>query len=157
MFWRTSRAECQRGFGEGNKQAFKAIIDSGKVPGILAYQQEKAIAWCSIAPREDYPVLARSPTLRPVDNKPVWSIICFFISKNYRRQGLTEIMIKAAIDYAKNNGADIVEAYPLRAEISKEFPYERYMGVLPTFQRLGFEEVLSRSERRPILRYYIKK
>jgi GNAT superfamily N-acetyltransferase len=157
MYWRTSRVECQRDFGEGNKRAFKALIESGKVPGILAYREGKAIAWCSIAPREDYPVLGRSPTLRPVDEKPVWSIICFFVSKSYRRQGMTEIMIEAAIDYAKDTGANIVEAYPLRAEISKEFPFERYMGVLPTFIRLGFEEVLSRSERRPILRYFIQR
>jgi hypothetical protein len=68
MYWRTSRAECQKGFGDGNKHAFKAIIESGKVPGILAYRQGKAIAWCSIAPREDYPVLGRSPTLKPVDD-----------------------------------------------------------------------------------------
>ena len=69
---------------------------------------------------------------------------------------MTEILINAAIDYAKNNGAEIVEAYPLRVEASKKFPFERYMGVLPTFERLGFAEVLSRSERRPILRYYIR-
>ena len=157
MYWRTNRAECQRNFGEGNKLAFKAIVDSGKVPGILAYHYGRAIAWCSIAPREDYPVLGRSPTLKPVDERPVWSIICFFISKSYRRQGMTEIMINAAIDYAQRNGAEIVEAYPLRTEACKEFPFERYMGVLPTFERLGFVEVLSRSQRRPILRYYLSK
>jgi GNAT superfamily N-acetyltransferase len=156
MYWRTIRAECQKGFGKGNQQAFKAILESGKVLGILAYQQKKAVAWCSIAPRDDYPVLSRSPTLKPVDDRPVWSIICFFVSKSYRRQGMTEILITATIDYAKIKGAEIVEAYPLRAEISKEFPFERYMGVLPTFEQLGFEEDLSRSERRPILRFYIE-
>ncbi len=102
-------------------------------------------------------MLGRSPTLKPVDDKPVWSIICFFVSKSYRHKGMTEIMIKESIDYAKDKGAKIIEAYPLRAEISKEFPFERYMGVLPTFERLGFEEILSRSERRPILRYYIQR
>jgi hypothetical protein len=69
---------------------------------------------------------------------------------------MTEILIQAAIDYAKSKGAEIVEAYPLRAEVSRKFPFERYMGVLPTFERLGFVEVLSRSERRPTLRYYIQ-
>ena len=156
MYWRTSRAECQKGFGAGNKQAFKAIIEGGKIPGILAYWHGRAIAWCSIAPREDYPVLGRSPTLKPVDDRAVWSIICFFVSKSYRRQGMTEILIQAAIDYAKRKGAEIVEAYPLRSEASRKFPFERYMGVLPTFEQLGFVEVLSRSERRPILRYYIQ-
>jgi hypothetical protein len=69
---------------------------------------------------------------------------------------MTEILIKAAIDYAKGQGAKIIEAYPLREEASQNFPFERYMGVLPTFERLGFVEALSRSERRPILRYLIQ-
>jgi hypothetical protein len=155
MYWRTSRAECQKSFGERNKRAFKAIIASGNIPGILAYHNGRAVAWCSIAPRQDYPVLGRSPTLKPVDDQPVWSIVCFFVSKPYRRKGMNEILIRGSIDYAKTNDARIVEAYPLREEASKQFPFERYMGVLTTFERLGFIEVLSRSKRRPILRFYI--
>jgi GNAT superfamily N-acetyltransferase len=156
MYWRTSRAECQRGFGEGNKRAFRAIIESGKVPGILAYDSGRPIAWCSIAPREDYPVLDRSRTLKRVDDEPVWSIACFFVSKGYRRRGITEVLIGAAIDYARRQGAEIVEAYPLRTQITKMLPYERYMGIQSTFERVGFKEVAMRSERRPILRYYIR-
>jgi GNAT superfamily N-acetyltransferase len=157
MYWRTTRHACQRGFGEGNKQAFKAIVDTGKVPGILAYHQGRVVAWCSIAPREDYPTLARSPTLKRVDDQPVWSIACFFVSKNFRRAGMTEILIRAAIDFAKSRGAEIIEAYPLRTEITKMLPYERYMGIQSTFARAGFVEELSRSQRRPIMRYAIRK
>jgi len=156
MYWRTKRAECQRGFGEGNKQAFKSIVESGRVPGILAYYEGRAVGWCSIAPREDYPVLERSPTLKRVDEQPVWSIACFFVSKPYRRMGLTEALIAAAIEYAAAQGAEIVEAYPLRTEITKLLPYERYMGIQSTFERAGFQKVEQRSERRPILRYYFK-
>jgi len=155
MYWRTSRAECQRGFGEGNKRAFRTIIEGGKVPRILAYDQGRAVAWCSIAPREDYPVLDRSRTLKRVDDKPVWSIVCFFVTKGYRRRGITEVLIRAAIDHAQHHGGEIVEAYPLRTQITKMLPYERYMGIQSTFERLGFKEVASRSERRPILRYDI--
>jgi GNAT superfamily N-acetyltransferase len=155
MYWRTTRAECQRGYGEGNKQAFKAILESGKIPGILAYDRGQPVAWCSIAPRQDYPTLERSPTLKRVDDRPVWSIACFFVSRAYRRQGMTEALIRAAIEYARAQGAEIIEAYPLRTEITKMLPYERYMGIQSTFERLGFVEVASRSERRPILRYYI--
>jgi len=156
MYWRTRRVDCQRGFGEGNKQAFKSIVESGKVPGILAYHDGRAVGWCSIARREDYPVLDRSPTLKRVDERPVWSIACFFVSKPYRRRGLTEALITAAIEYAEGQGAKIVEAYPLRTEITKLLPYERYMGVQSTFERMGFVREEQRSNRRPIMRYYIK-
>ena len=155
MYWRTTRAECQKSYGEGNKQAFKSILENGKVPGILAYQGGRAIAWCSIAPREDYPTLDRSPTLKRIDDQPVWSIACFFVSKGCRREGLTELLIQAAIEYARTQGVEIIEAYPLRTEITKLLPYERYMGIQSTFERAGFVEVARRSERRPIMRCYI--
>lgn len=154
MYWRTKRADCQRGFGEGNRRALRAIVESGKVPGILAYHRGQAVAWCSVAPREDFPVLERSRTLKRVDDQPVWSITCFFVSQPYRREGMTELLIVAAIEYATSQGARIVEAYPLRTEITKLLPYERYMGIESTYRRMGFTEVARRSARRPIMRYY---
>jgi len=156
MYWRTKREECQRQFGEGNKRALQQIIESGKVPGLLLYWQGRPIAWCSVAPREDFPVLDRSPTLKRVDDEPVWSIVCFFVSKPYRRQNLTTILIKAAIAYAKDKGAKIIEAYPLILESTKYPHFETYMGVRSTFEKAGFKEVASRSKRRPIMRYYVQ-
>lgn len=155
MYWRIKREDCHRQFGEGNKLAFKQIVDSGQVPGFLAYIDEQPVAWCSIAPREHFTVLDRSPTLKRVDDQPVWSLVCFFISKPYRRSGLTGILIQAAIEYAASQGAKIVEAYPLRTEITKLLPYERFMGIESTFKRAGFQVVAQRSDRRPIMRYDI--
>jgi GNAT superfamily N-acetyltransferase len=155
MYWRIRRADCQRQYGAGNKQALKALVESGQVPGILAYVNGKPIGWCAIAPRAATPVLDRSHTLKPVDDEPVWSITCFFVSKPYRQQGLTERLIEAAIVYAGERGAQIVEAYPLLNEITKLLPYERYMGIQSTFERVGFKEIARRTDRRPILRYII--
>jgi GNAT superfamily N-acetyltransferase len=138
----------------GNKMAFKSIVVSGKVPGILTYQDELPIGWCSIAPREEFSVLDRSPTLKRIDETPVWSIVCFFVSKAYRRQGLTGILIQAAIDHARGHGAKIIEAYPLRTEITKLLPYERFMGIESTFEGAGFKVITRRSDRRPVMRYY---
>jgi GNAT superfamily N-acetyltransferase len=156
MYWRIRRADCQRQYGEGNKRAFQAIVESGQVPGILAYLNGKPIGWCAIAPREATPTLDRSHTLKRIDAQPVWSITCFFVSKPYRQQGLTERLIEAAIAYAKTQGAQTVEAYPLLSEITKLLPYERYMGIQSTFERVGFKEVARRTDRRPIMRYVIQ-
>lgn len=155
MYWRTTRAAFQRGYGESNRQVFKAIVESGKVPGILAYHEGRAVGWCSIAPREEYPALERSRTLKRVDDKPVWSIVCFFVSESYRRRGLMEALLRAAIAYAGAHSAEIVEAYPLRTTITKMLPYERYMGIESTFERVGFQLVAQRSERRGMMRYHI--
>lgn len=155
MYWRIKRADCQRQFGEGNKLAFKKIVDAGNIPGILAYRDGQPVGWCSIAPREEFTVLDRSPTLKRIDDQPVWAIVCFFISKPNRRRALTENLIQAAIQYARERGAKIIEAYPLRTEITKLLPYERFMGIESTFARAGFRVAARCSDRRPVMRYYI--
>ena len=155
MYWRIPRQQCQRNYGEGNKQALREIIEKGIVPGILAYHADKPIGWCSVAPREHFPVILRSPTLKPVDDQSVWSIVCFFISRPYRRNSLTRLLIDEAIKYARRNGARIIEAYPIDVE-AKYLDVERYAGLTTTFSKAGFKEVMRRSERKPIMRYYIK-
>jgi len=155
MYWRQTRAEYREGFGERNRQAMAQIIASGKVPGILAYHNGHPIGWCSIAPREDFGSLERSRTLKRIDDKPVWSIVCFAISRPYRGRGVSRALIDAAIDYARENGAAIVEAYPLTPEAARDAPYDQYMGIMSTLEAAGFREVARRSDRRAILRYYI--
>jgi GNAT superfamily N-acetyltransferase len=154
MYWREPRTEFSHNYGEGNKQALKKITDSGTVPGILAYNAGTPVGWCSVAPRQDFSVLGRSPTLKPVDDQPVWSIVCFFVSKSYRRSGLSQQLIQAAVQYAAAHGARIVEAYPIDPD-AKSIEYERYTGQTTTFLKAGFIEVLRRSDRRPIMRYSI--
>jgi len=154
MWWRIKRSEFTTQQGEGNKKALKNIIDSGRIPGILAYFNNEPIAWCSVAPREQFPVLDRSSTLKRVDNEPVWSIVCFFIAKQYKGKGLTHFLVRAALKYAKLNGARIVEAYPLDKKHSKHTALEAYTGFAATFQKEGFKEVIRRSRIRPVMRYY---
>lgn len=155
MYWRVPRKEFSHNYGKGNQQALKEIIDRGTIPGILAYHEGKAVGWCSVAPREDFGVLGRSPTLKPMDEEPAWSIVCFFVSKPFRGKRLSQRLIRAAVEYAREHGAKIVEAYPIDPE-AKSIEYERYTGLTTTFLKAGFKEVARRSDRRPIMRYYIQ-
>ncbi len=156
MYWREPRTDFQKNYGAGNKRLLKKITNSGSVPGLLAYHKKEPVGWCSVAPREEFSVLGRSPTLKPVDEKPVWSIVCFFVSKAYRRGGLSHLLIRAAVQYAREQGARIIEAYPIDPN-ARSIEYERYTGLTTTFQKAGFKEVLRRSDRRPIMRYSIPK
>jgi hypothetical protein len=97
MYWRIPRKQYQQNYGEGNRQFLKQIVESRNVPGILAYHGGKPVGWCSGAPREAFPVILRSPTLKPIDDQSVWSIVCFFVSRPYWEGGLTHLLIKAAI------------------------------------------------------------
>jgi hypothetical protein len=76
MCWRLTRAEFNRGKGAGNRRALKRIVASRACPGLLGYVDRQPVAWCSIAPREEFPALGRSKILAPVDDAPVWSVTC---------------------------------------------------------------------------------
>jgi GNAT superfamily N-acetyltransferase len=155
MWWRIKRSDFTRQQGEGNKRALKEIIDSGTIPGIIAYLHDQPIGWCSVAPREQFSVLDRSPTLKRIDAEPVWSIVCFFIAKQYRWKGLSKLMIRGAVEYAKERGARIVEAYPLDKRESRHIALEAFTGFATTFLKMGFTQAARRSKTRPIMRYYI--
>ncbi|HEX6484545.1 MAG TPA: GNAT family N-acetyltransferase [Ktedonobacteraceae bacterium] len=156
MWWRMKRSEFDKQSGPEKKQALKNIVDANQVPGILAFANGEPVAWCSVAPREVFASLERSPTLKRVDREPVWSIVCFFVAKLYRRQGLMVMLLKAAIDHAKSNGAKIVEGYPIEPRHDHLPEVSSFTGVVTAFQEVGFVEVLRRSEKRPIMRYFIE-
>jgi len=155
MWWRLTRLQFEKQEGERNKKALKAIVDSGQIPGLLAYANGEPIAWCSVGPRETYPVLERSRMLRRIDDEPVWSIVCFFVAKPFRHQGLMVQLLRAAVDYARERGAKIVEGYPVEPKGTRLSGSEGFMGVVSAFRKAGFVDVLRRSENRPIMRYFI--
>jgi GNAT superfamily N-acetyltransferase len=157
MWWRMTRSEFNKQKGSGNKKALKKIIDSGEIPGILAYANGQPVGWCSVAPREKFSTLERSRILQKVDEKPVWSVVCFFIAKTLRRKGVTIALLKAAIEYAKRHGAKIVEGYPVEPKKGKTPDVFAYTGLASAFRQAGFVEVLRRSETRPIMRYFVEK
>jgi GNAT superfamily N-acetyltransferase len=156
MWWRISRSEFGKQVGQGNREALKAIVDSGEVPGLLAYGSDQPLAWCSVAPREAFPSLERSRTLKRIDDEPVWSIVCFFVARPYRHQGLMVKLLRAAIVYAKEHDAKIIEGYPVEPGQTNIPPVSSFTGIVSAFKEAGFVEVLRRSERRPIMRYFIE-
>jgi GNAT superfamily N-acetyltransferase len=155
MWWRLTRSQFARQVGEKNRLALKAIVDSGKVPGLLAYADGEPVAWCSLGAREDYPSLERSRTLKRVDDRPVWSIVCFFVAKPFRGRGLMEPFLRAAVEYAGERGAKIVEGYPVEPQ-KRLSGSSGYMGVASAYRKAGFVEVTQTAARRPIMRYLIE-
>jgi GNAT superfamily N-acetyltransferase len=157
MLWRLTRKEFEQQKGEGNRQAMKTIIEAGQKPGLLAYAGKQPVAWCSVAPREQFPALERSRILKKIDDEPVWSISCFFIHKGYRKQGLGVRILDAAIQYVKKQRGRIVEGYPVEPRKGKTADVFAWTGLASFFKQAGFVECARRSETRPIMRYYINK
>jgi len=156
MWWRLSRAQFNKQKGEGNRKAMKKIVDSGEVPGILAYSNSQPIGWCAVAPRERFILLENSRILKRVDDKPVWSVVCFFVARPFRRNGVCVKLLKTAVEYSKKKGAKILEGYPVEPKKDKMPDLFAYHGLASAFRKAGFVEVLRRSETRPIMRYHIK-
>lgn len=155
MYWRLTKAHFEKQKGNLNKKAMKEIVSSGKIPGILAYSQKEPIGWCALAPREIFIRLEKARTLKRVDTQKVWSIVCLFIAKPYRKKGLSTTLIKGAIDFAQKQGAKIIESYPFELKQKNRPDPFVWTGLASSYRKAGFEEVLRRSATRPIMRYYL--
>ena len=156
MYWRLRHSEYEAQKGDANKQLMKGIIDSGHIPGIIAYAGDQPVGWCSVAPRDEFTRLERSRILKPVDDQPVWSIVCFFIPRKHRRKGVMRHLLTAAVEYAQSQGAKIIEGYPVEPKKDTTPDVFAWTGFAEAFREAGFEEVARRSETRPFMRYYVK-
>lgn len=155
MRWHLARARFVDQRGALNHQALRRGIASGRRTGILAYRDGEPVGWCSIGPREDFPLLETSDLLARVDDRAVWSITCLFVARRARRQGVSVPLIQGAVAYAAGNHADIVEAYPV-VPLKDPMPVAAAMtGIYSAFKKAGFTEVLRRVDIRPIMRFEI--
>ena len=156
MFYRLKQADFKAGkVNDINKNRMKELVWGEKPVGLLAIYEGQAIAWCAFAPREDYLKLENSRVHKRIDDKPVWSIPCFFIDKKFRRKGVSVALLKGIIEYARKNKIGIVEAYPTIPTQEKLPDAFVWIGLYKTFERSGFEIVDRKSKNRPMVRYYL--
>jgi GNAT superfamily N-acetyltransferase len=127
-------------------------VKKGPPPGLLGYLGGEAVAWCALAPREEYPRLEHSRTLARVDDEAVWSVVCFFVAKAQRGRGLTVTMLEHAARWARARGAKVLEGYPVDPKSGKTADAFAWWGVADAFTAAGFREVARRSPTHPIMR-----
>ena len=153
---RLSHTEYEAQKGEGNRRAMRAVVESGEVPGIVAYVGGAPAGWCAVAPRETYPRLERSRVARRIDDRAVWSVVCFFIGSPYRRRGLSAGLLTAAVEHARGEGATVVEGYPVEPQKPNMPEVFAWTGMAGAFRDAGFVEVARRTPTRPFMRYFIE-
>lgn len=154
MYWKLRGKAFSESTGEANRQMQKSIVDAKIVPGLLAYSEGFPIGWVAVEPRGQYPKLAHSRVLKPIDDQEVWSVTCLFVEKKHRRKGLTVVLLEAAVDYAAKHGAQIIEGYPIDAKKDSPPPFI-FTGTASAFRQAGFTEVARPAPTRPIFRYII--
>jgi GNAT superfamily N-acetyltransferase len=152
MWFRVTQREFAENGNPGNRAAMKAIVEDGRVPGLLAYLEGEPVGWVSLAPREGFGRIERSRILQPVDDKPVWSIVCFYIHRKHRREGVGAALLEETVAHARDRGARMLEAYPVDTRGGRIESAGAFVGTMAMFERAGFREVARRSYRRPIMR-----
>ncbi len=155
MFWKLRGKAFDEHKGDSARQMQRSQVEAGTIPGLLAYQRGEPLGWIAVEPRSAYPKLAHSRILKPVDDTEVWSVTCFFVTRQARRQGTTLALLQGAIEYVRQEGGTIVEGYP--ADQQEEVPAVfAYTGFASVFRAAGFREVARRSAKRPIFRFRIE-
>lgn len=155
MYYRRSgkSADLQAGETQSarNRSDLMALAASDQPPGLIGYQDGVPIGWISLGPRQDFAKLARSPVMKPIDELPVWSIVCFVVPSEYRKKGVARALLAGAVEYARQRGVRLLEAYPVdKAEPSAG--ESSWFGSKAMYDAAGFEEVARRKPARPVVR-----
>jgi GNAT superfamily N-acetyltransferase len=154
MWFLLSTGDVQAGWGDGNRRRFEALAAEDDPPGgLLAYVDGKPAGWCAMGPRLRYPRAARSPLMAHRDSAEdadVWLVPCFFVRVGFRRAGITEHLLTAVVERARQSGAPAIEGFPLAGDGPHKT--DRYLGTEPLFAACGFSAIARPSPRRVIMR-----
>lgn len=157
MFFHTRGMSWSNSTAAGNRAGLEELARHDPSPGLVCYRGQRVVGWVSLAPREAYDRLTTAKLLAPVDDRPVWSIVCFVVSRKARRAGIGHALLAAAIEYARSRGATTLEGYPLAAVRGRVPAASAFHGTQSMFEKAGFEVVETRrwnasSPPRPIMR-----
>jgi GNAT superfamily N-acetyltransferase len=155
QYWRVSSSEYSRGsHGEPyetllaeRRTALRRQTDEFPPPGMLAYIDGQITGWCGFGPRPRLERLVRSRTIPRADDRPVWSIVCFLVRVGYRRRGVAQALLQGAIEFARENGAPALEAYPVDPGGKRIDVVFAYVGTTSMFEKAGFHKVIETTAR----------
>ena len=160
--WCTFFRQTGREFGEGcrdrgagNRAMLRTLVRDAEVPGLLAYRGDEPVGWVSVAPRPQFGRYLRSPITRldPAsrENGDTWSIVCLFVPRGNRRQGVARALVAGAVAWARERGAVTLEGYPYDTHGQRHDSASLYVGTVGLFTDAGFREVARRVESRPVM------
>ena len=145
QWWRMRNTDFQRTTREDREGMLRAELDARPAPALVAYVDDEAAGWVRVGPRTTQPRLSRTRTFAASshdwDDPTVWAVTCFVVRRDYRGLGLMTRLLAAAVDHARENGARVIEAYPIDTTVSSRASNELYTGILSVFEAAGFREV----------------
>jgi ribosomal protein S18 acetylase RimI-like enzyme len=146
MRWRMKSAEFERSTRSIRMRAFDALVEDGTPVGILAYRAGVVVGWCSIAPRETFAGIDARARIAGAGDTHIWSVTCLYVDPRHRRQSIALHLLRAAVEYARAEGAKTVEGYPAEPGRGTR------MGSASMFRRAGFRDVTPPGKKRRVMR-----
>lgn len=150
------RAKDIKELGGDRATVMRKLCERENPPGVLTYRDGEPVGWCSVGPRAEIPLLAASKLIRPVDDVPVWSIICIVVRSGHRRQGVSAHLLEGAVKYAASRGAPAIEAHPVdppgRMDTTMAFVGTKAMFELAGFRVIGTTDAVASRMPRLIMR-----
>ena len=118
-----------------NRAMLADRIKKGTTTGLLAYADGNVAAWCNASPRSQFVHYANRDELP--DDK-VGSIVCFVVAPPFRRHGLAQKLLLAALGSFADRGFTHAEAYPNKHARDDASAYH---GPFSMYMEAGFAEV----------------
>ena len=138
---RLSAPEIAELGGGSRETAFRVLCGRANPPGVIGYDDGEPVAWCSIGPRSENTRLTRSRLIRPLDDLPVWSIVCVVVRGGRRPRGYTTPLLEGAVAHAGERGAPAVESYPVDPGEGRIDLTMAFVGTRAMFEKAGFAVV----------------
>ena len=124
--------------------------------GLVAYQGDVPVGWCRVEPRSAYAWLGKTPWTgrdEDPDDDSVWAVGCFLVRPDHRRRGITHVLSRETVEFARERGARAVEGYPMDVVPGKTITWgEMHVGGVDGFLDAGFSVVARPSKRRVVVR-----
>lgn len=137
---------------EANQCYKKQLVEAGKAHAALVFNGSDCVAWCQFGSPEELPSIYHKKEVESKMDRPDWRITCFFVDKNYRRQGLSGIALNAAVELIRGLGGGIIESYPQDTQGQKVSSNFLYNGTRQIFEQAGFDYLDTKGKNHCIMR-----
>ncbi|MEI3843910.1 MULTISPECIES: GNAT family N-acetyltransferase [unclassified Microbacterium] len=140
---------------ETRRDMLRAELE-GPPPGIVAYVDDEAAGWIRIGPRPAQQRLGRTraikaATAESLDDESVWAVSCFSVRREFRGMGINRVLLDAAVIYAREAGARVIEGYPIDTSGGNVHSNDLFHGALSTFLAAGFSATGELKPGRPLV------
>jgi GNAT superfamily N-acetyltransferase len=141
IWWRARSKDFSNATLAANRERLRGLVDAGPPPGLVAFEDGRAVGWVALAPRPEYLRLEHSRVIPRLDGPVPWAIPCFVVSTDSRGRGIAAALLAAAVAHARAAGAPALEGYPIDPSAVPGGPVRdtgAYTGTRAMFERAGF-------------------